>query len=85
MRYPAWVNVVSGVPTVSNFTTTEGMGTPIVIDSTTNISYYLAEGDIVTAIGSAGGDGNWIPLVDGSEPPNFITDGAGVLILVAGP
>ncbi len=31
------------------------------------------------------GDGNWIPLVDGSEPPVFITDGAGVLMLVAGP
>lgn len=29
--------------------------------------------------------GGWIPLVDGSEPPNFITDGAGVLILVPGP
>lgn len=24
----------------------------------------------------------WIPLVDGSEPPNFITDGAGHLVLV---
>jgi hypothetical protein len=29
--------------------------------------------------------GAWIPLVDGSEPPNFITDGAGHLILVAYP
>jgi hypothetical protein len=27
--------------------------------------------------------GSWIPLVDGAEPPAFITDGAGVLILVA--
>lgn len=27
--------------------------------------------------------GNWIPLVDGSEPPNFVTDGSGNLILVA--
>ncbi len=35
-------------------------------------------------IGGTGG-GGWIPLVDGSEPPVFITDGAGVLILVAGP
>jgi hypothetical protein len=34
---------------------------------------------------SATGGGSWIPAVDGSEPPNFITDGAGVLILVAGP
>lgn len=29
--------------------------------------------------------GSWIPAVDGSEPPVFITDGSGVLILVAGP
>lgn len=28
---------------------------------------------------------SWIPLVDGSEPPVFITDGAGHLILVAYP
>jgi len=29
------------------------------------------------------GSGSWIPLVDGSEPPAFITDGAGRLIVVA--
>lgn len=34
---------------------------------------------------NASAGGSWIPLVDGSEPPNFITDGAGHLILVAGP
>jgi len=28
-------------------------------------------------------DNSWVPLVDGSEPPNFITDGAGGLIFVA--
>lgn len=33
----------------------------------------------------AAGGGSWIPLVDGSEPPNFITDGAGNLVLVAYP
>ncbi len=37
------------------------------------------------AVLTASGGGGWIPLVDGSEPPVFITDGAGVLILVAGP
>jgi len=26
--------------------------------------------------------GSWVPTVDGSEPPNFITDGAGTLIFV---
>lgn len=29
------------------------------------------------------GSGSWIPLVTGSEPPAFVTDGAGHLILVA--
>jgi hypothetical protein len=37
-----------------------------------------------TTLDAAGGSG-WVPAVDGSEPPNFITDGNGVLILVAGP
>ncbi len=32
---------------------------------------------------TATGGSSWIPLVDGAEPPAFITDGAGVLILVA--
>lgn len=36
------------------------------------------------ALGAAGG-GSWIPLVDGSEPPVFVTDGSGHLILVAYP
>jgi hypothetical protein len=32
--------------------------------------------------GGSSSTGSWIPLTDGSEPPNFITDGAGSLILV---
>lgn len=47
------------------------------------IAYF--EG-LASGSGSGGGDGvsGWfIPLVDGSEPPNLITDGAGKLILVA--
>lgn len=51
-------------------------GTNITLDTS-------VAGDIT--ISASGGDGNWIPFVDGSEPPNFITDGSGVLILVAGP
>lgn len=37
------------------------------------------------AIAGGGGGSSWIPLVNGAEPPVFITDGAGVLILVAYP
>lgn len=36
-------------------------------------------------VSGGGGGGSWIPLVDGVEPPGFITDAAGVLLLVAGP
>lgn len=32
---------------------------------------------------STNGAGTWIPLVDGSEPPVFLTDGLGNLLLVA--
>ena len=41
-------------------------------------------GTVLDSTGGGGG-GCYIPMVDGSEPPNFITDGAGVLILVAYP
>lgn len=44
-----------------------------------------ADGRITAAANGSAGAGYFIPLVDGSEPPNFITDGAGNLILVAGP
>lgn len=47
---------------------------------------FDAKGRAVSAVNIAvSSGGSWIPLVDGSEPPAFITDGAGVLILVAYP
>lgn len=48
-------------------------------------------GQVATWSGSAWlpsdpvGGVQYIPLVDGAEPPNLISDGAGHLILVAGP
>lgn len=35
------------------------------------------------ANGSGGSGGSWIPLVTGAEPPVLVSDGAGVLMLVA--
>jgi hypothetical protein len=43
-----WVNLVSGVPTVSNFSTTQGQGSPICVDTTTNLAYYLNAAGAVT-------------------------------------
>lgn len=40
---------------------------------------------IQQAVSSSTPGSSWIPLVDGAEPPAFITNGAGVLILVAYP
>lgn len=44
-----------------------------------------AKGRVTAASNGAGGGGSFIPLVDGSEPPVFLTDGSGNLLLVAGP
>jgi hypothetical protein len=45
-----------------------------------------AQGRVTAAANGTGGSGgSWIPLVTGAEPPVFVTDGAGTLILVAGP
>jgi hypothetical protein len=38
-----------------------------------------------TELSVVGGGGGWVPVVDGAEPPVLVSDGAGVLILVAGP
>lgn len=32
--------------------------------------------------GSGGSGNGWVPLVTGAEPPEFVTDGAGNLIMV---
>jgi len=70
MRYPAWVNVISGVPTVSSFTTTQGMGSPIVIDQNTDIAYYLATGDVVSELAGGSGGGGAILAIDGGDASN---------------
>ena len=46
-----------------------------------NITITNAPGSITIAA-TGGGGPSWIPVVTGAEPPVFVTDGAGTLILV---
>lgn len=53
----SWINWVSGPPTLTNFLTTQGGGTPLVIDTVSGTFYYLAPGDVPTALPSAPSSG----------------------------
>lgn len=49
------VRLYSGTPPVSAFA--NDSGTPLVLDTTTGTLYYLADGDVVTALSGGGGGG----------------------------
>lgn len=51
-----WVRVVTGAPTASLFGDTQGLGSPIVINQSADIAYYLKNG-VPTAFSSGGGGG----------------------------
>lgn len=53
-----WVVVRAGGIITADFTGTGGQGSPIVIDSTTNLAYYYKDGVGPTQIGGGGGGGN---------------------------
>lgn len=61
--------------------------TPGAYGDATHIPSFTVDqkGRLMAASQTAVTFSSWIPLVDGSEPPVFITDGAGHLILVAYP
>lgn len=52
-----WVNLAGAMPVAADFTSTRGWGTPIVIDTSTNLAYYLNANEIVTQI--SGGTVAW--------------------------
>lgn len=74
-----WVNLTPSVPIVADFGSTNGQGSPLCVDVSTGIVYFLATGNVVTALTLGGG---YKPLVDGSNPPVFITDSDNDLIMV---
>lgn len=45
-----WINYVSGVPVLRDFMTTRGAGAPLCLNVLTGVIYYLAAGDVVTAV-----------------------------------
>lgn len=53
--YRRWIVYTSGVPVLADFLTTHGQGAPLCIDQTAGTVYYLAPGDIPTAIAGGGG------------------------------
>jgi hypothetical protein len=60
--------------------------TPGTYGDGSNVAQFTvdAKGRLTAAANVAIADaGSWLPLVDGSDPPNFVTDGAGTLIAVA--
>lgn len=69
----------SGQPTMQ---TSQGATTLNIESTNGSVTVTLNPASNTVDLSAAGA---WIPLVDGSEPPNFITDGAGHLILVAYP
>ena len=46
----SWINWITGPPVLADFLSTRGQGTPLVINPSTGTFYYLAAGDVPTAI-----------------------------------
>lgn len=66
MAFP-WVITHTGVPPAALFGNTRGDGTPIVINQSTSIAYYLKDG-VVTAFSSGGGGTGTVTSVGATAP-----------------
>lgn len=72
MAETKWVISRSGVPIVSDFETTRGQGTPIVIDESSDTPYYL-KGNTPTPFAGGGGSGR-ISVTDFGAVGDGVTD-----------
>lgn len=70
---PLWITFSSGVPTASNFATTNGLGSGLIINTSTSTAYYLAAGDVPTALAGGGGGSGTVTSVSASGGTTGLT------------
>jgi hypothetical protein len=77
VSFPAWVSVVSGVPAAALFSSTQGLGSPIIIDEATDTPYYLKAG-VPTPFAAGPASGFEFPVgyiyisIDGTDPSTVL-------------
>lgn len=72
-----WIGVIDGAPTLANFGSTRGLGSPVLIDSTTDIAYYVKNNTVTPFSGGSGGLGT-VTSVALSAPAIFSVSGSPV-------
>jgi hypothetical protein len=88
--YQAWWDQIAGQAfSPPNLSQATGVLSPANGGTGTNTGLTVLDGGNILngtiTVNKFATDVSWIPLVTGAEPPVFVTDGAGVLILVPGP
>lgn len=58
MALAKWINFTAGVPIVSDFITTNGQGSPLIVNLATAGLYFLTAAGVVTPIAGAAGSGS---------------------------
>jgi hypothetical protein len=53
MPTPIWINLSPGIPPESAFSSTRGLGTPLVIDSDSSAAYYINSSGQIFPVGGA--------------------------------